>query len=88
MSAGNGAAIFVSSPEKSLNEPVLNNSGNLAPSQDRQSSVLSVESNNSYQARIEESISNPFPIFAHTDLLARPYDQELKRDVEFAERMF
>ena len=35
-----------------------------------------------------EENNNPFPIFAHTDLLARPYDQELKRDVEFAERMF
>lgn len=90
MSNTGGTPILISSPEKSRSEPLLDGTDSLASLQERQSSVMSVESNNpvSYQARIEESISKPFPPFAHADILARPYDQEIKRDAEFADRTF
>ena len=34
-----------------------------------------------------DALSSPFPNFKHQELLVQPYDDELRRDVEFQERM-
>lgn len=35
------------------------------------------------QSPVEESLSTPFSSFAHAQKLVHPYDEELKRDIEF-----
>ena len=35
-----------------------------------------------------DALSSPFPNFKHQELLVQPYDDELRRDVEFQERMW
>lgn len=35
---------------------------------------------------IEEVLTRPFPDFSHENVLAKPYDEELRRDLDFNDR--